>query len=285
MLRVCSQSEFASLVDFAYGLAADLTKSGYPSYCDGIKTKADFVERAGKAFERQTEEMLVFEQAGEVRGLIHYFWLPEDRYIETVSFNIDGATEEALSEFLAYLGERFPGYEAYLGFPAENTAAVRFFAERGIECIEADYNNTAYPDRLEAIPESPGVVLIGRENYERFRSLHCQLEGDMYWNSERIFADLANWVVLVLERDGRPQGAAYCKDLGKGWYEMFGVDIDGDRHDPALMRELLNAALAEAKRRNGRFVTFFCEEEYEETAKECGFQCVGSYRCYHIKLK
>ena len=64
-LRSCTREEFEKYIDFAYGLAMDLTKSGYPTYCDGIKTKESFIERSLKAFEREDEEMLLFMDKGE----------------------------------------------------------------------------------------------------------------------------------------------------------------------------------------------------------------------------
>ncbi|MBQ1877742.1 MAG: hypothetical protein II161_02905, partial [Erysipelotrichaceae bacterium] len=80
MLRLCSKEEFDKYVDFAYDLALDVTKSGYPTYCDGVKTKEMFIERSLKAFDRETEQMLLFELEGEVQGLIHYYWIPDDLY-------------------------------------------------------------------------------------------------------------------------------------------------------------------------------------------------------------
>ena len=285
MLRPCTKDEFDRYVDFAYALATDPAKSGYPSYCDGIKTRAMFVERSLKAFERETEEMLVFEREGEVQGLIHYYWIPEDRYVQTNGFNINTAAEQALAEFLAYIGERFRGYEAYLGFPAENEAAVDGLVRRGFECIESDWNNTAFPDRLGPIPENEGVIPISRDNYELFRRLHSQAEGDMYWNSDRIWDDLEHWTVLALAGDAAPRGAVYYRDLDDGWFEIFGIDVNQGAFDPGAYRALLNAALRDAKRRAARFVTFFCEDEYERTAVECGFTPVGKYLCYKIHLE
>ena len=284
MLRLCTEKEFEQYLDFAYGLAMDPAKSGYPTYCDGIKTKAMFAERALKAFERDTEEMLLFEHEGETRGLIHYYWIPEDRYVQTNIFNISKGTEQALSEFLAYAGERFPGYDLYMGFPAENKEAVQFLAGHGFECIENDWNNTAYPDRLGDIPAGSGLIRIGRENYDRFRIIHSQDDGDMYWNSDRILDDLDNWTVFVLEKDGEPQGAVYYVEIGEGWFEIFGIDMNHGAYNPEAFKELLNAALLDAKRRNGNAVTFFCEEEYENAAVECGFRCVGNYLCHKTRL-
>ncbi|MBQ9264379.1 MAG: hypothetical protein IJ189_09250 [Clostridia bacterium] len=285
MLRSCSKNEFDEYIDFAYELATDLTRSGYPTYCDGIKTKAMFVERSLKAFERETEHMLLFVYEGEVQGLIHYYWIPDDHYFSTVSFNISRATEQALSEFLAYVGERFKGYDVFLGFPAENSA-VKFLAEQGFECIENDYNNTAFLDRFDEITENNDLIRIDKENYESFKTLHCQIEGDMYWNSERLFADLDNWVIFVKDKNGKPQGAVYYyMNIDDGWFEIFGIDIHRDEYNPQLFMELLNAALFDAKRRNGKVMTFFCDKEYEEAVIECGFTCVGNYLCYKTHIE
>lgn len=285
MLRSCSKEEFCEYIDFAYELAADLTKSGYPTYCDGIKTKEMFVERALKAFERENEEMLLFTQEGEVQGLVHYYWLPEDCYLQTNGFYISRAAEQALSEFLAYVGERFRGYDVFLGFPAENRSAVKFLAERGWDCIENDYNNTAFLDGVDRIPETPDMIQIRKENYDLFQTLHCRAEDDMYWNSERIYEKLDDWIIIAKETNGEPQGAVYYRKLDDGWFEIFGIDMEQGNYDPQLFKELLNTALSDAKRRNGRFMTFFCEKEYEEAAMECGFQCVGNYCCYKSRLE
>lgn len=104
MLTTCTKDDFLKYSDFAYELASDLTKSSYPTYCDGIKTKAMFVERSLKAFERDTEDMLLFEHGAKVQGVIHYSWIPEDNYLSINSFNINEATEVALTEFLEYVG-------------------------------------------------------------------------------------------------------------------------------------------------------------------------------------
>ncbi len=284
MLRPCTKEEFETYLDFAYALATDPAHTGYPIYCDGIKTKADFTERRLKAFERDDEEMLLFLRDGEIRGLIHYTIIPEDRYLQTIGFHIAEATEEALSDFLAYAGERCPGFDAFFGFPAENRAAVSYLSGRGFECIEDDWNNTAYPQKLPPIPAPDGLIRIGRENYGLFRALHDQIEGDMYWNSDRILADLDRWVVFVKAPAGSPRGAVYFTAVNGEWNEIFGVDIDRGEFDPALFRELLTATLADAQKNNVKFVTFFCEDAYEDAAKECGFVCVGNYLCYKTRL-
>lgn len=284
MILECSRTDFEKYVDFAFELALDLSKSGYPTYRDGIKTKAMFAERLLKAFDREDEQMLLFVYNGAVQGLIHYYWIPDDHYLQTNAFCINEATEQALSEFLSFVGERFNGYDVLLGFPAENQKAVDYLSGRGFECIEDDFNNTAFLDKCTPVPESNEIIQINHENYDSFRILHNQNEGDMYWNSDRIGEDLDNWIILLKETEGKPQGAVYYTDADDGWYEIFGIDIDRDQYDPELFRELLNAAIADTRRRGGRYITFFCDKEYEETTLECGFVCVGNYLCYKAHL-
>ena len=56
------------------------------------------------------------------------------------------------------------------------------------------------------------------------------------------------------------------------------------REHPELFQELLCAAISDARRRGGRFMTFFCEKEYQQTALACGFVCVDNYLCFKIRL-
>ena len=284
MLRPCSESEFEKYIDFAYELATDPTKSGYPTYCDKIKTKEMFIARSREAFCRETEQMLLFEYDGEVQGFIHLFLIPEDNYLSTLGFNTGNGTEQALAEFLAFVGERYGGYDLFLGFPADNVSAVDFLRRHGFECIEDDYNNTAFLDECNLI-KSSGTVRIGRDNFESFRALHTPAETDMYWTSERIFAAIDSWNILMIEKDGEPQGAVYYMNADDGWYEIFGIDINNGEYSPALFRELLNAALHDAGIRGGRVMTFFCEEKYEVAARECGFICIGRYLLYKTHLE
>lgn len=280
MLRKCTEQEYKKHADFVYGLALDPSKSGYPTYSDGIKTKAMFFERAEKAFSRETEEILLFEYEGTVEGWIHYYFLPEDNYLSTVSFNVDSHTETALREFLDLAQERFKGYDLFLGYSKDNKAAVDFLADNGFECIEEDYNNTAFLDRYEPIAVNHDIVRITKENYGYFRTLHRRVEGDMYWNSERIYEDIDNWIIFSKICNGEAVGSVYYMKNDDGWFEIFGMDRKGDAFDPELFGELLGKALNTARELGGRFMTFFCDEQGQEIVAKLGFECVGEHVCY-----
>lgn len=284
MLKQCTQEEYRKYADFAYQLAADPSRSGYPSYSDGIKTKAMFLERAEKAFSRETEDILLFEYEGVTEGWIHYYTIPADLYISTVSLNIAVHTDQALEEFLAFLQARFPGYMLYLGFSKKNTQAIGFLQAQGFSCIEEDYNNTALVHQYVPVETSEQIVRISQDNYALFCALHRIAEKEMYWNCERIRAELDNWVIFARLQDGETVGCVYYMIDDDGWFEIFGIDLKDDVFDAALFRELLCAALNAAKALGGTYMTYFCSEAERAAVQAVGFTCVDAYVCYKKTL-
>ena len=285
MLKECTERDVDLYADFAYELAMDLKKSAYPTYCDGMKTKEMFIKQLRDAYEDEYEENLLFEYEGKIEGIIQYYWIPEEKYIQTEVFNINKATKQAIAEFLEYVGERLKGYDLYLGFPRENEAAIDCFEELKFRCIESDYDNIAFVDKLGDIKKSTGVIRINKDNFESFRVLHSQNEEDMYWTSDRILEDLDNWNIFVKEKNETSKGAIFYTGSAESGFEIFGTDMNNNEYDEDLFKDLLYAVLADVKAKGGRFIGFFSDEEAEKATLECGFVLVGEYRCYKAHLE
>lgn len=284
MLKKLEEQDFDRYVEFAYELALDMTKSGYPTYADGIKTKDEFVDRAREAYYAQNDEILLFERDGAVAGWIHYFYLPEDRYVDTCAFCIAEGTEEALAEFIDFAREHFPGSELYLGFPRENREAVAALEAGGYECIEESYNDAVDFADYVLCPENAGILAITRENYSFFAALHSQTDCDMYWNTARILDAIDRWRIYVYLRNGKAAGAIYFMD-DKIMPEIFGVDFPEGAYDSEVYQALLTAALNEGKRSGAKHMIFFNEKEAQADALSCGFRCIGEYMCFKIALE
>lgn len=284
MLRICTEQEYMKYVDFVYELALDQSKSGYPTYCDGIKTKEMFLDRSKKAFSRDNEEILLFEYEGIVEGWIHYYSLYDDKYLSTVSFNISSHTEQALKEFLEFAQERFKGYELLLGYSTANTKAVAFLETNGFECIEQNNNNTAHLDKYTPTATSDQVIRITRDNFEYFRKLHCTVENGMYWNSDRIYEDIDRWNILVKLQDGESVGCVYYVAIRDDWFEIFGIDMKDNAFNADVFYDVLGKALNTAKELGGKYMTFFCGNEEQNMVRKLGFECVGQYVCYKKQL-
>ncbi|MBR3258345.1 MAG: hypothetical protein IKF96_05075, partial [Eggerthellaceae bacterium] len=285
MLTPLEPEEFDRYVDFAYYLALDTTKSGYPTYTDGVKTREDFVERARKAFSRYNEEILLFRHGGRVAGWIHWYILPEDRYIDTCSFCIAEGMRTAIEAFVAFVCRRFPGNDLFLGFPKENVEAVAALTDLGFELIEESCNNVLDFASYQPLPEPADVVPITRENYGPFAALHDR-ETDMYWNTARILSALDGWRVLVALREGEAAGAIYhqVREDDLSMDEIFGVDFAGD-YDSEVFRELMAAVLNAEKRRGVAHMVFFDDDMTHADTLACGFRCVGQYVCFRKTIE
>lgn len=283
MLKKLQEKDFKRYVDFAYQLALDRTRSGYPTYADGIKTKDDFVARARKAFSTDNEEILLYERNGETAGWIHYYYLPEDHYLDTCSFCIAFGMREALAEFIAFAQEHFSGSELYLGFPRENTEAVAVLESWNFSRIEESYNDVVDFGNYVLQPEGTGVVSVTRENYELFSGLHRQVDGDMYWNAARILDAIDRWRIYVCLRNEKTAGAIYYMDNAL-MPEIFGVDFPGGIYNRDVYRTLLTTVLNDCKRRGARHMIFFNDGESQTDAVACGFRCIGEYVCFKKEL-
>ena len=281
MLTPLKREDFDKYIDFAYALALDPARSGYPTYTDGIKTRADFVDRALRAFERANEDILLYEREGRAVGWIHYYYLAEDKYLDTCSFCIAEGIADAIAEFTAFARERFPGSALYLGFPGENTQAEEALEAGGFVCIERDFNDVFELDRYEPRRPDPDVAPVTRENYDLFRALHAQDEG-MYWNSDRLLADMDEWRLLLYMPGGVPAGALQARrDSEMG--EIFALFF-ADGCDERTYRALVTAALNGAKADGAGAMVFFNDAETQANALALGFRCVGEYMCYRLAL-
>lgn len=283
MLRELEQEEFATYVDFAYSLASDLEKSVYPTYADGLKTKSDFVERARKAYQRENEEILLFEADGTVEGWIHYYALKEDNYLSFCSFNIANGVERAIDEFISYAELKYSGCTVYFGFAKQNERMRTRLEELAFEKQEECNVDVLCFDTFAYLPEECETIKVMRENYSEFAALHKMSEEDMYWNSERMLEKLEEWNIYLLYKAGKVNGAIYFCSYGTSM-EIFGIDYAEQQYDERIFKALLIKALNEGKRLGMTDLTYFNDDAEHAVIEEMGFRHVSKYVLYTKEL-
>ena len=123
---------------------------------------------------------------------------------------------------------------------------------------------------------------ITEENFAKFQRVHHAIEGEMYWNCQRLREDLPSWDLFVAEEDG-VAGEVMALDAGDGFYSIFGVVCEDRQFHESLYRRLLVRALSEGKRKGARYLTFFEDtaEEANRIMRSLGFRHVGRYLGYH----
>ena len=278
MLTKATLADITQYCDFIYNLALDQTKSSYPTYADGIKTKADFIADTQQAVTKANSELLLFSLDGVVEGWIRYFWIPEDHYLQLCACNIRRETGKALEELLTLLTQRFPGYTLYFGFPGCNTEAISFLRKNGFQCIEEAWNHSFFLDNYSICAEENSIARINRSNYDDFRAVY-KPDADTYWNCDRILAALDEWSIFVYYKNSIPTGTIFFQG-DNGYYEIFGIEFADGEYQDEICQALLTAALNHCKHLGAKYMTFFCEEAYRKVVSELGFCCVGQYICY-----
>lgn len=279
MLTRLTDSEFDRYASWAYDLAMSETHGSYPTYRDGIKTREDFMARS----RRDDEEVLLFRHEGEVCGWIEWYAIPEENYAITVSFLVEDHAEAAVAEFTAHVEALHPGVTLDIGMDAANEQCVQALKKSGFRLLESSVNHTIFFADYQPKHPAAHVSLMTSADEADFRRLHNF--SDMYWNADRILADLTNWRVYLYRRDDRPAGALCCR-VQDDWPEVFSVAWEGDAFQPEIYCDLMAACLWDVKASGSDHMTYFEEEEQAlPILAELGFTRVGQYLGYRRELK
>lgn len=278
MLIKATADDIREYGDFAYALSLNPSKASYPFYGDGIKTKANFIDAAKRAIEKETSELLLFAIDGNIEGWISYFWIPEDGYLQLDGCNINRGTEQALTELLDMLETRFAGYTAYFGFPGENSDAESFLKTHGFRCIEKDWNHSFFFEGYSGADCVRNVERISRQNFDKFRAVY-HADPETYWNSDRILEAIDDWVVFVYNQADTPIATVFSTG-DNGYFEIYGMEFADGVFRENVFRKLLVAALNECRHMGAKYMTYFCGDEEKCVLSELGFQCVGQYVLY-----
>ena len=275
MLVKATKEDIEQYMDFAYSLAMDQTKSGYPLWSDGVSTKEEFVERVWRSYESEDRDILLFLVDGAVEGWIQFFYWEEDRYLQTNGFLINSHTEQALTEFLEYAGARFAGYDLYLGFPKRNTDAISTLQKRGCRLIEESYHDIYVFDGSDIQAETDGIVRVTESNFSEFSKIY-QVDSETYWSAERIFRTLNEWLIYLLYRENIAVGYI-CVRNG----DIVSLGYGDNTFDKSAYKSLVTVILRDLQVAGYKKLIFFNDdEESQSAALEIGFSCVGVYVLY-----
>lgn len=254
--------DISALVDTFWPLTQDLACSGYPTYADGIKTKADFADQLARASREDWGEVLLFNGG---KGLLVIDAVDEN-YVSLPVCLCGGDQHAFLAETLDYVRAHHPGKTLWFSFAPENAAYQTFADEQGMTLLDDTINWNIR--EWKSVPLSTDVQRVTAENYAHFRSLWT--DETMYWNAERIREKLDKWLLFTTE-----DAAVACMDEG------VMLEIFGFMGNPGDMGKLMEACLNES---GGRPLTYFADREESTLMEALGFRRISGYRCYEIKL-
>lgn len=270
MLQILEEKDFDQYINLAYDISLDMSRTSFPVYTDGVKHREDFIRCCQKGMGRDDEEILLFIENGIVEGVIHYYVLEDDCYIGVNFISIWKRYAKALEELFGYWEVKYSGYSWNIYFPEENTDAIGYMRSKGHKASERSVVDLLFFKEYELQPENGDITHIDFDNYNKFADIHRLSEADMYWTSERIMENLADWEIFVSEG----KGAVYYNGKGGDNLEIFGMDFQEGAFDMNIARSLLAACLNHAKKSGAKSMYFFNDPDIHKITVPLGFHCI-----------
>lgn len=277
MIRKCDKNTFVAYAEYFYQLAQNKKNAAFPLYCDGVKTKEDYLKTVYQSFEREDEDLLIYEKDGKVQGLFQIFFIQEDRYSGVQFAVVNGDFAEALQELLKIIGEKYNGFTFNVYLPEENESGISFFKMKG---YEAETEESVFVRSLKnycSVEYKNDVVQIGADNFYIFEKVHKRFEDGMYWTSDRIYRCLKDWEIFA-----KDQGVVFFNRRSED-AEIFGLEITGK--NTTVAEDLLRAALDSAKNLGARSMYYFSEKSFETAAVNAGFEKLADAYFYTVNTK
>lgn len=277
MIRTCDKNTFDAYADYFYQLAQNKKNAAFPLCCDGVKTKEDYLKTVYQSFEREDEDLLIYEKDGKVQGLFQIFFIKEDRYSGVQFAVVNGDFAEALKELLKIISEKYDGFTFNVYLPEENESGISFFKMKG---YEAETKESVFVRSLKnycSVKYKNDVVQIGADNFYIFEKVHKQFEDGMYWTSDRIYRCLKDWEIFA-----KDQGVVFFNRRSED-AEIFGLEITGK--NTTVAEDLLRAALDSAKNLGARSMYYFSEKAFDTAAVNAGFEKLADAYFYTVNTK
>lgn len=213
-------------------------------------------------------------------GVCCFFFVPTERYLQTVAFYSDEGHPQSASEFLGYFESNYPGYSINIGIPFENAFAADALQRSGFDLVEDSHDMRLDRDGFITGRPEATVFRLEAEQYPEYAGFHDLHFPDIYWNAERLFSDIANWRIFVHRKNGTIDGSAFVM-LQNKMAEIFGLWTPDLQTARVLLHGLIGALAAE-NTEIGMMIFFVDGDEAlnQAVSRECGFRCAGHYQLW-----
>lgn len=129
MLREATMQDIKLYSNVLWEMALRPDSCCYPIYYDGIKTKEDLMDSLRESIQSDTQTLLIYEENGIFYGMIGYFRIKEDQYIQLNFCIVQQGIRNAMYALMQHLKENVKSGTVYSGFPEENREAIAFMEE------------------------------------------------------------------------------------------------------------------------------------------------------------
>lgn len=274
------------VMDFAWELSQNDLYASYPR-TDLI---VEFKEELEKAINLENHNIIAYYHQNILQGVCFYFWINNEKYVQTTGFLISANYDQVADEFICYINNQLPGYELYIGVPYTNINANYYFKKRNIVCIE-----DSIVTRIRNLKhhKSKGYDYIGKiniSNFEQYIAFHDKhaIPAEMYYNSTNLRKVIDNFRIFVFRHDEEIHGSIFVS-ANKNISDVVGLFIDEEYKNKGIESILINEMLTHLYNEFGaiREILYFIEQHATDElniALTAGFEVKERYILYKCIL-
>lgn len=282
MLKRLTKKDFDLYLNEMYALALDFTNSCYPTFADGIKTKADFIKMLEKGLYKDTCPAFEFFYNEEMLGWIQLEVDINNSYVQLICFNVANHKELAVKEVMSWLEKDFKGFEICFGCSSKNEIGG-YFLNYSFHLVEELYQYKINLQEYNIVKLPSLVCRVTKKNYQEFCALHSLYDSEMYWNCERIFENFSQWEIYLYYENSIPIATIYTH-INQDLSEIYGIDFLNQAYSESVLEALILATLCSCKSYKVSHLMCLCEEKEKTIFNKLGFKFIDKYQCY-IKRK
>jgi len=316
MCRVITPDQLNYAVDFSWNLCSDMKQRSYPLF----RSRSQMLQEFRWSIEHENGELVGWFEGKELRGILCYYWLPEDSYLQTTGFYIAGTGENGearetdkngkagengepcgpdqkiADDFLSYLEHKFPDYKINIGIPAENRRAAGVLTEHGFTVTEASHDMRLIKEDFRKLPVLHKIIRIDETNFDHYAAFHDVHFQDIYWNTERLRSHINEWDIFVIRESKDIAGCIFSQTSGDSSAGNDGADSDSN--DCSDYGEIFGMYAADAQSAYSLLSATLCNmfvkapliqeviyfiEDHEQTARQTALHC-GFRTTSHYQL-
>ena len=274
------------VIDFAWELSKNNLYASYPRTNSIGKLK----EGLEKALNLENRNIIACYQQDVLCGVCTYFWIPDEKYIQTSAFLIRGDYDKIADEFISHISKQLPGYELLIGVPFTNKKANEYFIKKDIEQIDSSIVTTLYNLKSHGNESHVHVERITNSNFEEYAVFHDKhaIPLEMYCNSKNLQKDIDKFRIFAFRQDGAIRGSIFTRIL-KDEADVVGLFVDKEYENKGIGSILINETLMQLYNEFGSIkeILYFIDENCNDELNvvlDAGFEIKEKYRCYKCIL-
>lgn len=284
MLKEVSEEDIDTVINFAWELSQNPKTTSYPLY----KEKSEFKERLKESLIKENYKLLGYYENNKLVGVINFFFIKEEKYLQTTGIYIKSYYKEVMDELIEMLRREYSDYRALFGFTRENVNLNNYFIENDYDCIDSCLDMRLNTSNFSKIKDSDKIFIVKKEDFCEYTAFHNKYFSKSYWTSKRLENELGNWYIFIYKLNNKIEGSLFIKLCNDVSTEIFGIATSNLQQENEIKSALLSEGLERLfqDKTSIEETIFFIEDNESELnmVKEIGFNYYSSYRCYEVLL-